>query len=207
MARRESGWKVKKMNNRQENRKISVLASLHSFIICVMVLASFCFAWFTETVQIPGDTIQAAIYGITAEVSGNGTVSSGDFSSFHGEESQEYLTFEVENGQVYDIRLRAMEGSSAGNGYCIVSAGDDVQYDVYYTSPIGNGADTEVAFRILFRGTGSSKIAFIPYWGVYPNTIPAEGVVPIPLEKDILVDHGKYVVSDGDIMVSPGDSK
>ena len=59
----------------------------------------------------------------------------------------------------------------------------------------------------MFRGTGSSKIAFLPYWGMYPNTIPTEGVVPIPLEDDILINDGKYVVSDGDIMVSPGDSK
>ena len=141
-ARRESGWKVKKMYNRpkkdissQKSMKGSVLVSLHSIVICAMVLVSFCFAWFSEVVQVPGDTIRAATYGITAEVSGNGTVTSGDFSSavFGGEENEEYFAFEVENGRVYDIRLTTTEGTGAGKGYCIVSAGDDV----HYTVPIG----------------------------------------------------------------------
>lgn len=185
----------KKETGSSKSVKSPLLASLHSIVICALVLVSFCFAWFTQTIQKPV-TIQAATYGITAEVSGNGnntaysTVTSGD-----------YIALEVENGKLYDICLKTTETTSASEGYCVVSAGDDI----YYTVPISQENRNGVSFQIFFRGTGSSKVDLLPYWGVYPNTIP-EGSV-IPAADDVISSNGKYVVSDGDILVSPGDSK
>lgn len=190
---------MKIANNRQKETESSrrgivevVLSSAHGIVICVILLVSFSWAWFSEKVDGPSIKIRAATYGIQAEViSGNDTVTSGDYSSVTGKDN---LAIEVENGRAYDIKLT---GTGTTGGYCVVSAGDDI----HYTEPIE--AEGTLMFKIWFPGTGTSRIEFLPYWGEYPKTIPEEDM--IPKEEDVLEKDRAYVVSDGDIMVSGGD--
>lgn len=179
-------------------------SSAHSIIICVILLISLSWTWFTEIINAPGNTLQTASYSIRAEVSevsGNGVVTSIDYSSVT---DGDHIVLEVENGTVYDINLSAT-GNAKNGGYCVVSAGDDL----HYTVPIG-GEDNEdtISFRIWFAGTGSSRIELLPYWGQYPDTLPVmwkeENLL---LQEDIIENMGNYVVSGGDITVSGADVK
>lgn len=183
-----------------------VLSSAHGIIICVILLASFSWAWFSEKVEGPSIRVKAATYGITAKVSHSGNVvTSGDYSGAMDEGNS---AIEVENGKVYEISLSVPEETALRTecgGYCIVSAGDDL----HYTVPIGGEKDgvknpEEIIFQIWFPGTGTSRIEFHPYWGEYPKTIPEED--SIPKIRDILENGLKYVVSDEGIMVSGGDN-
>ena len=140
------------------------LVSVHSMIICLLILVSFCFAWFTEVVNGPSFMIASASYGIEAEVSGNGAVTDGDNTSF-----------EVENGKTYDICLTAT--GDASRGFCIVSAGDVI----YHTAPILKGG--QLSFRIIFPGNGTRTVELVPYWGEYRDEISAGDIV---FDKDTI---------------------
>lgn len=149
--------KKKETKQKEDSTKIMTgftLASVHGIVICLLLLISFCFAWFTEVVDGPGFTITAATYGIKADVSGNGAVTSADNSSI-----------EVENGRTYEICLTAT--GNASTGFCIVSAGDVS----YYTDPILQGKS--MSFRITFPGSGTRIVELVPYWGEYRDEISA----------------------------------
>ena len=201
-----------------EYKKVNGIKSLlatsaHSVLIFVILLASGSWAWFSTTVKDSGNQIQTGAYGLHVDViSGNDTIASEDYRGTTGTGSH---VIEVENGNVYKIVLSVPEDETLRTeygGYCIVSAGDDL----HYTVPIGGVEDgvitldeveNEISFQMWFPGTGTSRIEFLPYWGTYPLTLPKEwGEEMIPGEDDILEDSKKYVVSDGDIIVSPGDS-
>ena len=164
--------------------KSSMLASLHSIIICTLALAAFCFAWFSEVVQGPGFTIRAATYGIQAEVSSNGAVTGEGDSTATGEDR---ITMEVENGKIYDITLTATGNSS--QGFCIVSAGDVI----YHTAPMKPGE--QLSFRVEFPGSETRVIEFVPYWGQYRKEISAGDEVS---DGNSIGNRGRAV--------SPGDS-
>lgn len=189
----------KNQDNGRRSIKSLLASSAHGTLICTILLGSVSWAWFTETINAPGK-VQTAKYGITASVSCNGAVvTNGDCS---GVTDGDNLVVEVESGKVHDIRLTALGTAELYGGYCVVSAGDDL----HYTVPIGGkGNPEEISFQILFRGSGTGKIEFLPYWGIYPNTIPENQRIPV--EGDILNDGYGYVVSGGDIkQVTPGDA-
>ncbi len=188
----------KNQDNGRRSIKSLLASSAHGILICTILLGSVSWAWFTETINAPGIKVQTAEYGITASVSCNGAVvTNGDCSGVTDEGG---LIIEMESGKVHDVTLEAYGTAQWRGGYCVVSAGDDL----HYTVPIGGEENQKkISFQILFRGSGTGKIEFLPYWGIYPNTIPENQ--RIPAEGDILVHEGKYVVSDGDMEVSKGD--
>lgn len=190
----------KSRNSDRKNGKSSVLASLHGIVICGLLLASFCFAWFTEVVKGPSITVKTATYGIKAEVSCNGAVvTSGDCI---GVSDMDALIFELESGKAHDILLTGL-GTAQSGGYCIVSAGDDVRY-TELIHPNG-----ELKFKIWFNGDENGRIKLIPSWGYYPETVldkVDEEETPKLNAKYAFQRDGEYVVSGGDIMVSDGDN-
>lgn len=188
--------KIFDQENGRKSMKSLVASSAHGIVISAILLGSASWAWFSETVDAPDIKVQAAEYGIRAEIGSNGiVVTSGDCSSVTDGDG---LVLEVENGKVHDITLTALGTAELYGGYCVVSAGDDL----HYTVPIGGkGNPGAICFQVLFKGSGMGKIEFLPYWGTYPNTIPEGTRIPV----DILIHDGKYVVSDGDIKVSDGD--
>ena len=193
-----------KYNQENVRRRIKSLlaSSAHGILICTILLGSVSWAWFSEIVDTPDIKVQAAEYGIKATVSGNGVVTSGDYS---GVKDGDNLVIEVESGKVHDITLTAQGTAELYGGYCVVSAGDDL----YYTVPIGGENNPkEISFQILFQGIETGRIEFLPYWGTYPLTLPAEWKEEhIPAEGAILIDGGGYEVSGGDIkQVTPGDN-
>lgn len=182
-------------------------SSAHTIIICVILLASVCWAWFSKDISGPKITLQTATYGLQAVVSGNGVEISGNCSGVTGEDNNAVI--EVENGKVYDISLSVPKDQSTEyGGYCLVSAGDDL----HYTVPIGGKKGDEpnpekISFRIWIPGTGTSKVEFLPYWGTYPDTLPEKWKNGEILKKEDIIEDGvKYVISGGDITVSSGNS-
>lgn len=197
---KKSDKQHKSKNSDRTSKKSSVLASLHSIVICGLLLTSFCFAWFTEVVKGPSVTVKTATYGIMAEVSCNGAVvTRGDCN---GSTEEGGLMVELESGKVHDILLTGLGTASKYGGYCIVSAGDDVRYtELIYP----NG---ELKFKIWFNGDKNGRIKLIPSWGYYPESVLEkvdEGEKPMLNVKYAFQCDGEYVVSGGDIMVSGGD--
>ena len=196
---------ARKMHDKQRRKKECSIRGLltsfaHTICICVILLGSVSWAWFSEIVNGPSIAVQTASYGINTVVSGNGIVTSGDYCSVIG---GDHFVVEVENGVAHDISLSAT-GSAVNGGYCIVSAGDDL----YYTVPIGGQENSDkISFQIWFPGSGSSRIEFMPYWGRYPATLPTKWKEEnVPGEGDIIENMGKYVVADGHITVSGADN-
>lgn len=193
---------MKKVRESQENGRRSIksllISSAHSILICTILLGAVSWAWFTETINTPGIKVQTAEYGITASVSCNGAVvTEGDCSGVTNESG---LIINMESGKVHDVTLEAYGTAGKYGGYCVVSAGDDL----HYTVPIGGENNQEkITFQVMFRGSGTGRMEFLPYWGTYPNTIPEN--MRIPVQGDILIHEGKYVVSDEDMEVSKGD--
>lgn len=188
------------------SRKTFWAATAHSILIGVILLGSVSWAWFSETVDAPDIKVQTASYGIRAEVSGNGAVISD--REYGSVTDGDHLVIELENGIVHDITLTGLGTAGWNGGYCVVSAGDNVRY----TQRIKPGGTLE--FQILFSGTESGRIEFLPYWGFYPDEILEEGISGTEVIKDTYVvkndetdeKDGKYVVSGGDFMVSGGDA-
>lgn len=152
-----------------------LLSSMHSIVISVVILASFSLAWFSDITSNKGNSIKAGTYGIETTVSGNAATSDASKNVFY-----------VNNGEFYDFTLRPEEGS-IDKGFCVVSAGDEIYHTAQVTS--GDSGEQEFKFRIIFEGSGTRKIQFIPYWGEYSESVHPEGK---------LIENNN-VVSGGDV--------
>lgn len=197
-------------------------SSAHGILICIMLLATVSWAWFSETISAPQAKIQTAGYGIQAKViSGGDLLTTYDYASVTDGDS---FSIELAGNVLYDVELTGLGEASRNGGYCIVSAGDNVRY----TERIYPGE--ELKFQIMIRGTDTGMIAFLPYWGYYPEDILEEVLDAQSKSKDIyrkdedgkyviwepvrgsikdifrVENGGKYVVSDGDFIVSSGDN-
>lgn len=189
--------------NTKSSIKALLVSSAHGILICTILLGAVSWAWFTQTVDAPSIHIKAAEYGISAQIGDGTVVTSGDCSSVTGGDG---LVIEVERGKVLDVTLTACGTAELYGGYCVVSAGDDLHYTVQIG---GENKPEEITFQMLFRGNGTGKVEFLPYWGTYPLTLPAEWREEIILgEENVLIDEGSgYVVSGGDIrQVTSGDN-
>lgn len=189
----------------QENGRRSIKAllasSAHSILICVMLLGSVSWAWFSQNVDAPDIRVQTAEYGIRATIECNGVVTGGDYNSYVSD--GDHFVIEVESGKVHDITLTGLGTATWRGGYCVVSAGDNIRY----TNRIL--PDETLTFKIYFGGTENGSIEFLPYWGEYPENILGEanketGEMLIKDEYAVL-GSGEYIVSGGDFVVTPGD--
>lgn len=219
-------WQQIQEKGQQEKQgiiKTMLGSSAHGILICTMLLATVSWAWFSETISAPAAKIQTAGYGIQAKViSGGDILVTYDYASVTNGDS---FDIELAGGVVYDVELTGLGEASWNGGYCIVSAGDNVRY----TERIYPGE--ELKFQVIIRGTDTGRIAFLPYWGYYPEDIleAVSDVQTSPKDiyrvqedgkyvisdtgsgdsiKDIyrVENDGKYVVSDGDFIVSSGDN-
>ena len=161
-----------------KNKK-KLFSSLHMVVICVVLLAGLTWAWFSETIAVSG-TITTATYA--AEVS----VSSGDegfvpvavtYSAERG------TTFTVENGKVYEIKIKAV--GTAPEGFSVISAGDVIWHTV------SMGPESEMTITAKFPGTGTREVSIVPSWGSYRDSLNA----------GIAVSNGDIVISAGDVPV------
>lgn len=184
--------------------KALLASSAHGILICIILLGTVSWAWFTQIVDAPSTHIKAASYGISAQIKIDGdVVTSGDCSSVTDGDG---LVIEVEKGKVLDVTLTASGNAELYGGYCVVSAGDDLHYTVQIG---GEGNPEEITFQMLFQGNGTGKVEFLPYWGTYPSTLPEEWREEIILgEGNDLISQGSgYVVSGGDVkQVTSGDN-
>ena len=130
--------KIKTNNNpkRVDNIKVFLVSSAHSILICIILLVSVSWAWFSEAVNTPDIRIRTAEYGIEAKVECDGAVINGEWSSVTAGDN---LVIELESGKVHNVTLTARGTAEMFGGYCVVSAGDDL----HYTVPIGGEGNRE----------------------------------------------------------------
>lgn len=187
--------------NGRRSIKVILASSAHSIVICIILLCSVSWAWFSQTIDAHDVRGQTAKYGISATVSGNGAVTDGDYKSYLPD--GERFIIEVESGKVHDITLTGRGTATWKGGYCVVSAGDNIRYTERILP------DEKLAFQIYFVGMENGSIEFLPYWGDYPKDILGdanEETGERPIKEDYaVITSGKYIVSGGDFVVSPGD--
>ncbi len=176
------------MNKKNGTLIKTLFSSFHKIIICMVILFSFTWAWFSERIVLPTATIQSATYSAQVSVSSN---DAGFVPVTHTVNTEGGITVEVDNGKRHDIRIIA-EGT-APKGFCVISAGDVV----CHTAPLAQ--NEEMVLTVEFSGTGTTALNIQPYWGSYREALNAGEEVTA----------GDAIVLTGDVsaaVVSPGDN-
>lgn len=137
--------------------KSSLLASSLSIMVCVLMLVTCSFAWYTAEIKGKG-TIQTAKYEVTAVISFDGGSEADDVGSYDGIGTVEQAVT-IAQGQRYTVALTAAGGAS--RGYCIVKVGATE----YRTAPIEQGKT--LTFTVGFTGSGTTEIVIRSSWGTY----------------------------------------
>ena len=154
-----------------------MFSSLHAIITCAVLLIGITWAWFSETIAVSG-TITTATYSAEVSVSGGDEGFVPVAVTYSAERG---TTFTVENGKVYDVRIKAT--GTAPEGYSVISAGDVI----WHTVPMG--PESEMTITAQFPGTGTREVSIVPSWGSYRDSLNA-GIA----------------VSNGDVVISAGDA-
>lgn len=158
-----------------------MLISLLSFVVCLVMLASCCYAWFTAVLQGPKSNIKAGTFGVEAVVSQRDVV--GDGATLKEAEAigNESISIEVPNGNTYQVSLTAI--GEASKGYCVVTVNDTNGETVYHTGPILM-TEEPLEFTLVSTGIGTTEITIQPSWGEYQED---SGVGSILIEETITV--------------------
>lgn len=142
----------------------SITVSILSILLCMVILSSVTWAWFSESTSSSSNTITAANYELTITVK----------NSSEGPQKAvgEVLTFTATEGSTYEITLTAT--GSASTGFCVIT----VNGQEYYTDQIFTQAtqttDTEgstspkltkASFTLSF--TKETQVTLTPRWGSY----------------------------------------
>ena len=185
----------KKQNESKQGKiKSPMLISLFSFAVCLVMLSSCCFAWFTAA-QGTKINIEAGTFGVKAVVSNSAVLVSqsdvvvGDSVTWIEVEAvgSESAIVLIKNGGTYQVSLTATGETS--KGFCMVTvivkdtAGQTMKETVYCTGTMVNGAT--VNFALKSTGGGVTELRIQPSWGVYQEQ---NGVVSTLVGDKILVE-------------------
>ena len=136
--------------------------------LCMACLAGSTWAQFSASVRSGTQTIQAANYGISAEVTDeeDQPVSPGQEPTAGQADTVEPTagqadTVELTVGKKYTVKLTAT-GTAPGGGYCEVKVGDDTYY---YTNQIL--PDEEEPFTFTLIPEKNCDCTFTAIWGQY----------------------------------------
>lgn len=171
-----------------------MLVSLLSFAVCLVVLASCSYAWFTAVLQGPKSNIEAGIFGVEAVVNQSDGVGDGATPIEAKAIGNESISIEVQNGNTYQVSLTAT--GDASKGFCVVTvtvkdtAGQMMKETVYCTGTILKGE--AFTFALETTGDGTTEITIQPSWGEYqeesgvvstliPDKITVSGEVEAPV--------------------------
>lgn len=138
----------------------SITVSILGIVICLVVLSSVTWAWFSAGVSSQSNTIQAADYTPVVTV----TDSSSSVVLTPAVSSDGTMVYTVTADQKYTVTISAT--GSARTGYCQVIM-DGV---TYYTAQVATNAEygkTQIEFELQPQG---NAITIVPRWGSRSDT-------------------------------------
>lgn len=147
----------------------SMTASVLGILMCIVLLSSATWAWFSEDITSSQNTISTAGCDITVKVEKSGT-------EVEGTAAADHVTYQFEDGVSYTVKLTAT--GTASTCYCMIKAGDKEYYTAQFP-PNGSG--------ITFTLTATEPVDVTIYerWGTHHTPVDQRdfydgGTVTIP---------------------------
>ena len=150
----EQNNKTNKLTDKAFSR--FALTSLISILVCIICLSATTYAWFTGSVQSPGNTIKTAsecLLVVTVKEEGSDTVVSTVYCD-------EPVTVEGMSGR-YAVTLSLPANSASG--YLTISAGGRK----YYSECLKRNAEAEQTLTFYLNVSEAQDVTFTVRWGIH----------------------------------------
>lgn len=165
-----------KRNNSAGKTKVMLLALVS--VVCLTILCSATFAYFTDNSTSGVSSISSAKYEISVSL-----VNSEGITEVNGTDVDGNVTYNCTQTGAYTFKITA--AGTANSGYCIIN----VDENSYTTASIGKD-DTD-AFNITINAESGTVITFKPCWGAYVGeTIGSDATI-----GDIVVSSSQNLTS------------
>ena len=148
----------------------SVIISVVGFLLCIVVLCSMTYAWFSSETSSSANTLMSGSFDVTIGVSKveDGVAAASTIEAESNNEGK--YTYKLLPG-TYEISLALTEDSTV-KGHCVVTIGNDTQHtDAIIganTANVENAAMTD-PFKFKITVTAETTVFLEPRWGVVVN--------------------------------------
>lgn len=142
-----------------------IATSIATIFLCLILLSSTTFAWFTEEVSGNGNTIKAAdqcqLMVSVVELATNGT------DTPKALDAENAIALEM--GKTYQVTLSLPKDSASG--YCVLSTtGENGETTLYYTDYIARHTDDEPQTKsFTLTVAENTTVVFTTRWGIYSD--------------------------------------
>lgn len=133
----------------------SMTASVLGILMCIVLLSSATWAWFSEDITSSQNTISTAGCDITVTVKESGT-------EVMGTAAADYVTYSFEAGKSYTVKLTAT--GTASTCYCMIKA-DGKEYYTAQFPPNGSG----ITFTLT--ATKTVDVTIYERWGTHHTPV------------------------------------
>ena len=146
----------------------SVIISVVGFLLCIVVLCTMTYAWFSSETSSTANTLMSGSFDVTISVSEveDGVAAASTIEAESNNEGKYSYTLDA---GTYEICLTLTEGSNV-KGYCVVKIGSDEER--HTDAIIGeNTANVEAAditnpFTFKITLTEETTVILEPRWGI-----------------------------------------
>lgn len=148
----------------------SIIISVVSILLCIVMLCSLTYAWFTSETSSSSNTLMSGSFDVKITVSKleDGVASANAIEAESNNEGK--YTYKLLPG-TYEISLALTEDSTV-KGHCVVTIGNDTQHtDAIIganTANVENAAMTD-PFKFKITVTAETTVFLEPRWGVVVN--------------------------------------
>ena len=148
----------------------SIIISVVSILLCIVMLCSLTYAWFTSETSSSSNTLMSGSFDVKITVSKleDGVASANAIEAESNNEGK--YTYKLLPG-TYEISLALTEDSTV-KGHCVVTIGIDTQHtDAIIganTANVENAAMTD-PFKFKITVTAETTVFLEPRWGVVVN--------------------------------------
>lgn len=135
-----------------------IATSVIGILICIACLCSSTYAWFFESIESPGTTLEAASdCQLSVAILGGEEDSLIDENIKYGES----ITLNLKKDVEYTVTLSLPRDSSSG--YCIMSAGGEKYYSPFIQRHNEDTSSEVFTLRVL----EDTSVTFLTHWGIY----------------------------------------
>ena len=141
----------------------SIIVSIVSILLCIIMLCSLTYAWFTSETESGSNTIISGSFDVKIAVSNVADESA--IESNLNDKGKYY--YELQPG-TYEISFKLTEESTV-DGHCMVMIGSDaVQHTdaIIETSTADTGNENMPDFKFTIKVTEKTTVILEPLWGV-----------------------------------------